>query len=187
MSRYNKNIRKTGAHRTGKHRHCNFVGEDGFKCNHMFTTFDIRISKCPEHREEEKSSLTKGINRYNRVGNQKKMFEFVEWLMFQYEIDMEELDALSKWKKESDALGPIQTAGAATQGNENISPTALEETKSELADMVMPLIQEITNHAIVIAKLQKQLELANKRIKGNQRKCYNLKYQLQADIKREEE
>ena len=176
MTRYNPNISNRKNWRVGKQdRHCNFVGEDGFKCNHMFTTFDIKIRKCPEHREEEKLSLTKGRNRHHQLGNQQKMF--------QYEIDMEELDSLSKWKKESDALGSIQTAGAGTT-------TTLEETKNEFADMIMHLTQEITNHAIIIAKLQKQLESTNKRTISNRQYFYqppSLVSKIKASIKSEEE
>jgi len=147
MVRRNPNIRQTGQsgrRRIGRQdRHCNFVDDTG-KCNKFFQTFDVKIHRCEEHRVDTTLSLTKGRNRHHQLGNQQKMSEFVEWLMFQYEVDMEELDSLSKWKKKHEK--------------------ALEKLQNDIAETIMPVMQECSNLRTEVTEIQMRLKLANERI-----------------------
>ena len=148
MARNNPNILnkgQSGKRRVGRQeRHCNLVGDDGFRCNQVFHTFDVKVHRCEEHRKDTTLTLTKGKNRHHQLGNQKKMSEFVEWLMFQYEVDMEELDSISKWKKKQAKV--------------------IEKLQGDTADTVLPLMQEVTNLRYDVTQLQKRLDLANRRI-----------------------
>jgi len=147
MTRKNPNVSKTGQsgrRRIGRQeRHCNFVDDEG-RCNRMFHTFDVKIHHCEEHRKDTSLSLTKGRNRHHQLGNQKKMSEFVEWLMFQYEVDMEQLDSISKWKKKQTKV--------------------IEKLQHDVADTILPLMQEITNLRNDVTQLQKRLDVTNRRI-----------------------
>lgn len=148
MARNNPNILnkgQSGRRRVGRQeRHCNFVGDDGFRCNQVFHTFDIKIHRCEEHRKDTSLALTKGRNRHHQLGNQQKKSEFVEWLMFQYEEDMEKVDSLLKWKKKQKKI--------------------LDGIRKDIADAVLPLMQEVTNLRYDVTQLQKRLDLANRRI-----------------------
>ena len=72
------------------------------------------------------------------------MSEFVEWLMFQYEVDMEQLDSISKWKKKQTKV--------------------IEKLQHDVADTILPLMQEITNLRNDVTQLQKRLDVTNRRI-----------------------
>ena len=64
--------------------------------------------------------------------------------MFQYEEDMEKVDSLLKWKKKQKKI--------------------LDGIRKDIADAVLPLMQEVTNLRYDVTQLQKRLDLANRRI-----------------------